>query len=183
MPELGVNAIYKAARSISKIEEFRFGAEKDSLLGFPTINVGKISGGMNINSVPDRAEFTIDIRSTTKVEHSKILERLGKELGDETILEKLVDLNPVHTPEKDPFVQLAYDVCAVDTLKEGLPKSLPYVTDGSVLQALYNGIPTIILGPGQPEMAHQTDEFCYIHKIEQAVKIYKNIILKWRYTS
>ena len=25
-------------------------------------------------------------------------------------------------------------------------------------------------------MAHQTDEFCYVHKLEEAVKIYKRII-------
>ena len=40
-------------------------------------------------------------------------------------------------------------------------------------------VPTIVLGPGQPEMAHQTDEYCYIQKLEQAVDIYKDIILKW----
>jgi acetylornithine deacetylase/succinyl-diaminopimelate desuccinylase-like protein len=34
-------------------------------------------------------------------------------------------------------------------------------------------------GPGQPEMAHQPDEFCSIDKLERAVNIYKNIILKW----
>jgi succinyl-diaminopimelate desuccinylase len=47
-----------------------------------------------------------------------------------------------------------------------------------VLQKVYGGVPTIILGPGQAEMAHQTDEFCYIEKLQEAVKIYKNIILK-----
>jgi succinyl-diaminopimelate desuccinylase len=47
-----------------------------------------------------------------------------------------------------------------------------------VLQQIYGGVPTIILGPGQPEMAHQTDEFCYTAKIEEAVIIYKSIILR-----
>ena len=54
---------------------------------------------------------------------------------------------------------------------------MPYLTDGSVLQSGYGDVPTIILGPGQPEMAHQTDEFCYVDNLEQAVEIYKNIIL------
>lgn len=180
MPELGINAIYKAARAISKIEEFRFSAEKDVLLGFPTINVGKINGGMNINSVPDRAEFTIDIRTTTKVNHYEILNRLGRELGSEIELEKLVDLSPVYTNEQDPFVQLVYKICLKEDVSEPLPLALSYLTDGSVLQDYYGQIPTIILGPGQPEMAHKTDEFCYISKIEQAVSIYKNIILNWR---
>jgi succinyl-diaminopimelate desuccinylase len=180
MPELGDNAIYKAARSILKARDFNFEAEKDHLLGFPTINVGKMSGGMNINSVPDHAEFTIDIRSTTMIDHNKILVKLGRELGNETVIETLVSLDPVYTPENDPFVQLVYDICGVEREDKGFPKALPYLTDGSVLQRIYNGIPTVILGPGQPEMAHQTDEYCYIQKLEQSVNIYKNIIIKWR---
>ena len=180
MPELGVNAIYKAARSIMKIMDFNFEAEPDPLLGYPTINVGTISGGMNINSIPDHAEFTIDIRSTTKVDHSKILNKLTREIGDETVIETLVDLNPVFTSESDPFVQIVYEVCKDEIEGNGFPRTLPYLTDGAVLQRFYNNVPTVILGPGQPEMAHQTDEFCYTNKLEQAVIIYKNIILKWR---
>jgi succinyl-diaminopimelate desuccinylase len=177
MPELGDNAIYKAAKSIATIEKFRFMAEKDPLLGLPTINVGKMQGGLNINSVPDRASFTMDIRSTTMMDHQSILEKLNNELGNNVVMEILVDLGPVSTREADPFVQMVYEVCKTWHI-ESWPKSLPYVTDGSVLQPFYGGIPTIILGPGQPEMAHQTDEYCSIENIIQSVTIYKNIILK-----
>ena len=181
MPELGVNAIYKAARCISKIEAFRFTADKDPLLGYPSINVGKMVGGMNINSVPDHAEFTIDVRSTSMVKHRDILEELGRELGGELKLETLVDLGPVYTPETDPFVQLAYAVCRAHREDPHWPGSLPYLTDGSVLQAFYGGVPTIILGPGEPAMAHQTDEYCSIEKLLQSVSIYKNLILNRRH--
>jgi succinyl-diaminopimelate desuccinylase len=163
-----------------KIRDFDFEAEHDPLLGYPTLNVGMIIGGMNINSVPDHAEFTIDIRSTTKVDHSKILKTLTEKIGNEAAIETLVDLKPVFTPENDPFVQMVYGICKVESLGDGLPKALPYLTDGSVLQKFYKDAPTVILGPGQPEMAHQTDEFCNIDKLESAVNIYKNIILKWR---
>jgi succinyl-diaminopimelate desuccinylase len=179
MPELGDNAIFKAARAITKIENFKFQAEKDNLHGFPTINVGLISGGKNLNSVPDHAEFTIDIRSTSKVKHSELLHRLSSELGDEISIETLVDLPSVSTSETSPFVQIVYAVCGINPEKVTYRKSLPYMTDGAVLQQLYDGVPTVILGPGQAEMAHQTDEFCYIEKIEEAVHIYKNIILKY----
>ena len=179
MPELGDNAIYKAARAITKIENFKFRADRDELHGFPTINVGLVNGGKNLNSVPDHAEFTIDVRSTDKLKHSEILDRLTLELGNEVSIEKLVDLPAVSSSETSPFVQLVYTVCGIDTEKTTIQKSLPYMTDGAVLQQLYNGIPTIILGPGQPEMAHQTDEFCYISKIEEAVTIYRKIILKY----
>lgn len=180
MPHLGENAIYKAAASILKARDFRFETEKDPLLGFPTINVGRMNGGLNINSVPDHAEFTIDIRSTSKTDHNKTIERLAAELGNETKLEVLVDMTPVYTSEEDPFVKLVYDICGIRNTTSGFPLSLPYLTDGSVLQKAYNGVPTIILGPGEPEMAHKTDEFCYISKLEESYRIYKEIILKWR---
>ena len=178
MPDLGINAIYKAARAITKIENFKFLAEKDELHGFPTINVGLINGGKNLNSVPDHVEFTIDIRSTGKLSHSEILERLSAELGEEVNIQTLVDLPAVSSDENSSFVKVVYEVCGVNPETQNLRKSLPYMTDGAVLQQLYGDVPTVILGPGQPEMAHQTDEFCYVSKIEEAVEIYKNIILK-----
>ncbi len=178
MPHLGDNAIYKAARAISKIENFKFGVEKDPLLGFPTVNVGKVEGGMNINSVPDLAAFTIDARTTTKVDHQQLFKKFKKVLGPDVSIETLVDLKAVSSDESDPFVKLVYSACGISIGEEGFPKSLPYLTDGSVLQPAHGGIPTIILGPGQPEMAHQTDEFCYTDKLEKIVEIYKNIILK-----
>ena len=177
MPELGENAIYKAARCITRIEAFHFGAEQDMLLGYPSINVGKMHGGMNINSVPDHAEFTIDVRTTTKVEHDTVLKRLFRELGEEVAIETLVDLKPVSTPETDPFVKRVYDACHVNGNRDSWSRSLPYLTDGSVLQAFYGGVPTVILGPGEPGMAHRTDEYASVQRLKQAVSIYKNIIL------
>lgn len=178
MPHLGDNAIYKVAKAISKVEKFDFGVEEDPLLGFPTVNVGKVSGGQNINSVPDHAEFTIDARTTTKVDHDKLLTQIQKELGDEVSIETLTDLIAVSTEKEDPFVQRVYDACGIPENAPDYPKALPYLTDGSVLQGAYGGIPTVILGPGQPEMAHQTDEYCYVDKLEKAVEIYTNILLK-----
>lgn len=181
MPHLGDNAIYKVARAVSKIEQFDFDVEPDNLLGMPTINVGKISGGMNINSVPDYAEFTIDARTTTKVNHADLIDRFKFLLGDQLTIETLVDLPAVSISENDRFVKLVYSACGFSPDAEGFPKSLPYLTDGSVLQPAYGNAPTVILGPGSPEMAHQTDEFCYTANLEQAVRIYMNIILNNSY--
>ena len=178
MPHLGVNAIYKAAKAIVKIANFKFEVDKDHLLGYPTINVGKMEGGLNLNSVPDYAGFTIDIRSTTQLNHTDIYQDIKSLLGTEFDLEVLVNMSPVSNSENDPLVQKVYGICGIDSHNEDYPKSLPYLTDGSVLQKFYNGIPTLILGPGQPEMAHQTDEFCYTEKIIDSVKIYKRILLE-----
>jgi succinyl-diaminopimelate desuccinylase len=39
----------------------------------------------------------------------------------------------------------------------------------------------VILGPGQPEMAHQTDEFCYTDKITDATKLFEQLIVDWQH--
>lgn len=179
MPQLGSNAIYKAARAIAKIEKFKFEVEEDKLLGYPTLNVGMIQGGKNANSIPDEASFTIDVRTTSKLTNSDALEILKRELGEEIKLSPFVDTGAVYNDESIDFVKIVNKICHVDKLDDNYTKALPYATDGAVLQQFYNGVPTMILGPGQPELAHQIDEFCYTEKIIQSVKIYKNIIAEW----
>ena len=49
MPELGVNAIYKAAHAVAKLEGFDFGARAHAVMGGPTINVGTFAGGSGVN--------------------------------------------------------------------------------------------------------------------------------------
>ena len=138
-----------------------------------------INGGSSINTVPDRAEFTIDLRSTTTTDHKSFLERLKRETEGEAVFEVLTDLNPVYTPESEPFVKIVQEACGIQVQDAKYPLALPYLTDGAVLQRYYNNAPTVILGPGEPEMAHQTDEFCYIDKLKQSVDIYRKIIKLW----
>lgn len=176
MPELGDNAIYKAARAITRTEAFRFNATRDALHGYPTINVGRMSGGENLNSVPDHAEFTIDIRTTASVDPHEIRDRLTRELGSEVSVETLVDLSPVSTCGDALFAKQVDALCG-SSVPEG-SRSLSYVTDGALLQPLYGGVPTLILGPGEPSQAHRTDEFCLVSKLHEAVALYEAILLK-----
>ncbi|MBM1107781.1 M20 family metallopeptidase [Aurantibacter crassamenti] len=178
MPELGDNAIYKASRAIVKIEDLKFEAPKDELLGYPTINVGRIEGGLNLNSVPDKAAFTIDVRTTTAYKNDKVWIRLKELFGEEVSLEKITDLNAISTSEKNDFIKIIFDILEIDSADKSVKKSANFLTDASVFMPHLNNIPTIILGPGEPEMAHQTDEFCYVDKIEKAVEIYNAIIIK-----
>uniref|UniRef100_UPI00321621AB M20 family metallopeptidase n=1 Tax=uncultured Draconibacterium sp. TaxID=1573823 RepID=UPI00321621AB len=178
MPHLGDNAIYKVARAILTVESFDFKEERHPLLGLSTLNVGKMQGGTNLNSVPDYAMFTIDARTTSHTDHGDLLKRLTLALGKDVSIETLVDMEAVSTNETNPFVQLVFRACGITEQTKGFPKSLPYLTDGAVLQPTFKEAPLVILGPGEPEMAHKTDEFCCLDKLTNAVKIYTNIILK-----
>jgi succinyl-diaminopimelate desuccinylase len=59
------------------------------------------------------------------------------------------------------------------------PRSASYFTDGATLAPAYGGPPTVILGPGEPALAHQTDEYCVIERIAQAVEANLLITKQW----
>lgn len=180
MPEKGVNAIYVAARAISRVAQYQPIGAGDGLVGAPTVNVGTIAGGLNYNSVPDAAEFTIDVRSTSDIDHDLEQSRLSDLVGTGITLERFVDMPAVSTLETDPFVgAVEHALREVNGTVAQLDKiGLPFFSDASVFHPLF-GCPTVILGPGEVDMAHQTDEYCHIEKIGAAASIYEHIIDRW----
>ncbi len=179
MPEVGENAIYKAARSIAKLEDFDFNVAPHELLGRSTLNVGTVRGGINLNSVPDHAEFTVDIRTLPGQDHGEILSGLQGYLGDETRIARAVDAGGVHTPHNDPWIQEVFAVMEPILGEPMEPRGAPYFTDASALTPAYGRPPTVILGPGEMQMAHQTDEYCPVAHIEQAAQVYEILARRW----
>src|SRR5712664_725379 len=102
MPELGVNAIYKAVRAVSKLESFDFGQPAHPVMGKPTMNVGTFQGGNTVNSVPDAASFGVEIRTVPGMDHAALRARLQAVLGNDAELEVFSDMNAVWSePEQD----------------------------------------------------------------------------------
>jgi succinyl-diaminopimelate desuccinylase len=179
MPDKGVNAVYKAARAISKLEEFGFNVAPHPVMASPTLNVGWVHGGLNVNSVPDKAEVGIDIRTIPGQRHARIKEEIGAALGDEVDLATLVDVESVWTEPSHPWMREVFSVCEAVQRVAPVIEGAPYFTDASALTPALGGAPTVILGPGPAAMAHQTDEWCEIAKIDEAVDIYGRLIKSW----
>jgi len=179
MPENGDNAVYKAARVISKLEDFDFNIARDEILGKPTLNVGTVHGGLNVNSVPDAAEVGIDIRTTPGQDHTKIQTDLAGYLGDHVSLDAFVNVGGVLSDPKNEWLQDVFDVMSGILGERPDVKTAPYFTDASALTPAYGGAPTVILGPGETAMAHQTDEYCVVERIGQAVEAYIEIATRW----
>ena len=175
MPERGVNAIYKAARAIGSLEGYRFSVAPHAVLGQPTLNVGTITGGLNINSVPDGATFGIDIRTIPAQNHSQIINSLQTLLGQEVQLTTMLDVPALWTEPNTPWIKDVYSVMAPIIKEQPVVRTTTYFTDASALTPAFGNAPTIILGPGEASMAHQTDEYCYIERIHQAVEAYTEI--------
>lgn len=179
MPEKGINALYKAARAVTALQDFDFNLARHKWLGGPTLNVGTMSAGLNINSVPDRAVFGIDIRTIPGQAHAKIRDQLASYLGDDVALTTMLDAQSVWTSPDDPWIQtvmtLAHEIADVDSDIGGAP----YFTDASILTPALGSPPTAIVGPGELTMAHQTDEYCLVSRIDEATELYTRLIRHW----
>ncbi|MFL5368825.1 MAG: M20 family metallopeptidase [Myxococcales bacterium] len=178
MPEKGQNAVYAAARALLKLADLRFDVAPDPLLGGPTLNVGTFAGGMNVNSVPDEATFTVDMRTIPAQRHAQIRAQLQSMLGPEADIAPIVDLEGIRTSEDDPFVGTVVEAARTATGEKLEPGAATYFTDASVLTPAYGGIPTVVLGPGEMALCHQTDEYCYVSRVEAAVATYAGIARK-----
>ncbi|HXF17227.1 MAG TPA: M20 family metallopeptidase [Burkholderiales bacterium] len=179
MPEKGDNAVFKAARAVAVLEKFRFKNPPHPLMGQATLNVGTIRGGLNINSVPDEAVIGIDIRTIPNVTHAALKAELMRQLGNEVELETLLDLESVFTEPTNPWIQEVFVVMRSILGRACEPRVATYFTDAAALNIAYNLPPTVILGPGEAQMAHQTNEYCVIDRVTEAVAAYEEIARRW----
>lgn len=178
MPELGDNAVYKVVEAVSRIRTFKT-AEMHSLMGSCTVNVGKVEGGLNVNSVPDYSCFEVDIRTVPGVDHRDLKQRLANHLGAEIELATFVDVPPLNTDHQHPWVSRVFATCAKYQSERIAPRVVPYFTDGSVLVPQNGTLPTIVLGPGEPDMMHKTDEYCCIDRVHEGVQVYRDLLSDW----
>jgi len=178
MPQLGVNAIYKAARAVAALERFDFQAKPHPVMGAPTMNVGTMAGGSGVNMVPDTASLGVDIRTVPGMDHAALIARLRETLG-EAEMDVFSNLPPVWTPPQQEWIARVFDICRAQLGTRPEPRTATYMTDAANLLKVYSGAPTVVLGPGEPELAHQTDEWCSQERIRQAVALYEAIIKDW----
>ena len=141
--------------------------------------------GQNINSVPNRAEIGIDMRTLPGMSHDNLFADLERMLAPELdLLNRVVDLGGVWTNPRDPWVtSVLADLGLSGAManEAGWAEAcVPFFTDASVLTPGLGRPPTLILGPGETELAHQTDEYCLVERLPEAVSIYGRIMREWQ---
>jgi acetylornithine deacetylase len=183
-PHLGVNAITHMARVIAAIEEdnTRMAALQHPLVGCGTCNIGVITGGVQVNFVPDRCAIEIDRRllpgqrASDAVDHYRqllrSLEGITAELEEPLLL---VD-EALDTPADSAVVQTATQVLD-DMGLNAEPCGVPFGCDASKLSRA--GIPSIVFGPGSIDRAHTADEYVELHQVEQALEFQRRFILSF----
>jgi len=175
MPQEGDSAISKIVSWISRLEAYRFKG-KHPLLGTTTAVTTTISGGQNINSVPDIARFTVDFRTLPDDDHESILAWMQELFGPEAQLEVITDFSGFATdpnhPALIPLLTLLSKISGVRPTLMGAP----YFTDASALVPGFGHVATVVIGPGHSAQCHKTDEHCPVSEIEDATRIYEGLM-------
>jgi len=180
MPEVGENAIVKMAQVIGDLGHYRFPVESHAVMGKPTLNVGTIHGGLNTNSVPDRATITLDTRTVPGIDHVHLCESLQALLAPRGAhVRRLVDTPALYTVPENEWIQQVFETCAPLLGERPTPKTITFSTDGADLKRGFGGPPAVILGPGEPKLAHQTDEWCSMARIDASVDLFRTLMGRW----
>ena len=128
--------------------------------------------------VADSAPIGVDIRTVPGMDHAALLTELEKTIGD-TELDVFSNLQAVWTEPDQAWMRRVFEVCAEQLGTAPAVQAAAYMTDAANLRKLWAGAPTVVLGPGEPQQAHQTDEYCSMEKIRQAVALYEALIRDW----
>lgn len=170
-PELGTNAIEKLSDAIRDLR--RLDSTRSAMLGQRTTSVGMVDGGTQPNLVPTCARMTVDVRTVPGSGSDAVREILAR-YGD---IESLIDIDPVWA---DPGTELsgelreAVALVTGDVQQPGGAAGVSYFTDASRLDA--TRARSYVLGPGDIDEPHSTDESVSISNLDQAAEIYGAII-------
>ena len=160
---LGDNAVYKILPLITatkrKSEELMKSPEKHPLLGTATLNLGVISGGSQVNSVPDCCTFQVDRRMLPGDTEPRIRQELMDLYGPLGIPFEISEPFFLTLPFEEPA-----DSKLVPFLLDRIRRKVPGSKIRGVMYSAESsrtaecGIPTVIFGPGSIDSAHSPDE-------------------------
>jgi len=195
--EEGRNAVVMAARIIKRIED-EYAQElrnkKDEILGYPTINIGRINGGDQPSTVPDYCEVCFDRRFVRDDDVDDFYSEMESLVQDEA--KKYpgfsFDIRPFAGGHENarscrlPFcTDKSSDIInsinsAVDKLGFK-PKELttfPAWTDAGTIHR-YTKSDCLIMGPGEISLAHSANESIGIDELKEAAEIYAMTALEY----
>ncbi len=184
-PGQGINAIDKMMRIMNQLYAIPL-LKEHSLLGKPTINIGKIQGGTKINMVPDRCEIEVDLRLLPNQKKGEIFNQIREVMEsfrsqDPLLKYQIEEIDYAEPSEINPeeeIVQIGLEAGQeVRGEKPGV-RGFSGFTDARFYIHQFH-IPTLILGPGETDQSHTTDESVEVDALVQAARIYARFMVKF----
>ena len=214
MPLSGLNCAPAIARLIDGLH----GLEKkaattvgcDQYLGWPsftpTVIQAPTAGASQLNVMPREAKVLVDIRTTPRQSHQKIIKDLKtlaqnieqnvrehyreldgllhfQRVRDPAVqVDILTDRPCTLTDPAEPIVKAADWASRSITAKTPVYAGVPGATDGTFLWAVKN-IPIVTMGAGDRQVPHQIDEWVDLDQLIETVKVYALTALHYLFPS
>jgi succinyl-diaminopimelate desuccinylase len=179
MPEKGENALAKMLPIANRLLDYRLPDVSHPHLGTGTFVISTLHAGINSNSVPDSARLTLDMRTVPGQKSADILKEIEGIVRGEAAIETTVDLESVWTDPELPWVRRVREICGKSLDDVIGIETVAFFTDAAPIRDALPGLPVVILGPGDPALAHKTDESCSIAQLRTVQAIYAEIIRDW----
>ncbi len=160
----GINAIYRAIEDIERLRNFTTPVVSETL-GPIKVSVTVINAGSQHNVVPDMCKYVVDVRTTDAYSNEATVELLRNAVKWSGLQPRSTRVHASVISKNHPLV-----VAAMKAGKE------PFVSPTTSDMALMHGIPSLKMGPGQSSRSHTADEYVLISEIEEAMKIYPQIL-------
>jgi succinyl-diaminopimelate desuccinylase len=179
MPEKGENALVKMLPIANRLLDYRLPDVSHPYLGTGSFVISTLHAGINSNSVPDSALLTLDMRTVPGQKSADILREIEAIVQGEAEIETTVDLESVWTDPELPWVKNVREICGTCLGDPIGIETVAFFTDAAPVRDALPGLPVVILGPGDPALAHKTDESCPIAQLDTARTMYSEIIRDW----
>lgn len=154
----GENSIYKAISDIEWLRTFEY-PKVSPTLGKIQSTTTIIHSGTQHNVVPDRCEFTVDVRLTDAYKPEEVLEIMQKNMQSE--------LNPRSTRLRPSFISEEHPI-----VKAGVSLGRPTYGSPTTSDQALIPVPSIKLGPGDSARSHTADEYIRLSEIENGIDLY-----------
>ncbi len=181
-PSRGVNAIYEAVPVIERLRTLaaRLAGQKAGRCGTPTLALTRIEAGVSDNMLPDRCRILVDRRLVPGESQESALREIQDTLdelrqerpGLEVRMERTLETTggPAQTDETVPVVRIASEAVRRITGREPRLGGLSVACD--MVHLASAGTPTVVLGPGDIDLAHTPSERVPLRELHQAAQIY-----------
>lgn len=174
---MALNALHLAADFLNAVRRVQARVAAEGLrdgdydVPYTTLHVGKMSGGVQVNIVPQRATLDFEIRSLAgddpealiaelRTAAEAIVAPLRAEFPEAAItVERLWDYPGLGTPSDAGVVRFVQSLTGANgTMK------VAFGTEGGLFNARL-GIPTVICGPGSMAQGHKPDEYVSVEQM------------------
>jgi acetylornithine deacetylase len=181
-PALGNSALEGMHDVITALREWRSELRADYInqdfhVPYPTMNFGSIHGGDNPNRICASCELSLDLRMLPGIKLEQLSEELRSRVkqtlartGLKVEFNALFDgVPPMQTSKNSEIITIS------EELTKHASEAVAFGTEGPFYNDM--GIETVILGPGDIDVAHQPNEYLQIGRIEPMINILSKMLI------